>query len=82
MSVRDKLECSERSERIFYGSFEGNRLALERDHQSDPWEYLVTSSAGRILAHGRTPKPTSLCRAIHDAIYHAGLKKSKPTQQS
>lgn len=48
-------------------------MAVERDHKTEPWAFLVTAPSGLNVADGYTKEPMTLREAIIHALTGAGL---------
>ena len=73
MKAGPRLRCTEKWPNGFYGTYRGHQVAIERDHKSRPWAFLVICPDGTHAADGVMREQTTMREAIIYALRGALL---------
>lgn len=73
MNGGPRLRCTEKWPNGFYGTYRGHQVAIERDHKSRPWTFLVVCPDGTRAADGVMREQTTMREAIIYALRGALL---------
>lgn len=68
-----RLRCTDDGPNCFYVTYRGHQVAVERDHRSSPWSFLVVCPDGIRAADGVMREPATKREAIIHALSGALL---------